>query len=416
MQKHTFLFFLFLLVGLVACQKPAKKFSTSQYDPNAKNFSFLKETLKDVQILALGESSHGFGTLQTLKTDMIKYLNEELDFDILILQASYGDVFMSWHYKDESDDKQMINSFMPYALRSEQLLPLFTYLKEKSTTVDSMGLAGMDSQITGSSFNYMLKRIIRKLEPRVIRDSIQNGLSMYNKTFQFQDNQEQWQIHMDQFRSSLDLAKSILEDGREDILELEVASEEVVDALIRSLELLEAASDYNFGEAFSKGHAIRDSLMAENVSLIIKNNPGKKVIIWGHNGHIEKAPGEGDDVKWLGHYLKEIYGDKYYSMGMYAKKGYIFQMSEMKASVFDLSTTQFIEGKIDADYGKNVFIDMPLFDETNTNWVNRPIYGYELESGGQVNFVPSKRFDGVMLLGETEATRLLINQKSQRRG
>ena len=119
-------------------------------------------------------------------------------------------------------------------------------------------------------------------------------------------------------------------------------------------------------------------------------------------------------MKWLGHYLKERYGDDYYAMGMYAKKGFIYQTSERKTSNFEIKDPSFIETKIDADYGKNVFLDLPLYDETNTNWVNKPINGYELEAGGKVRFIPTKRFDGILLLGETEAPNYLL-EKAYRR-
>lgn len=416
MQKHTYIFIFLIVALLVNCQKPKKKFSVSQYDPTSKSFAFLKESIKDVRILALGESSHGFGTMHTMKANLVKYLHEQLGYDVLVMEAGYGDIGLSWYNSDKSSATQLINSTVSGNLRSEQMLPLFEYMSENKESDDPLELRGMDTRVSGLAFNYRVMHVIKRLEPKIIQDSIQKGLWDYNKTFNVLDDEDQWQKYMDSYRNAVDFAKSILQESREDIKELEIVEDKEVDILARYLDMLKKAVNYNFGETYTRGLTLRDSLMAESVYYFAEEEfPKAKIIIWGHNGHIEKSAGVGDNIKWLGHYLKERYGDKYYALGMYAKKGFIYQTSTRKTSNFDLTDPSFIEAKINADYGKNVFIDLPLYDESNTNWVNKSIFGYELEAGGKVNFIPSKRFDGIMLLGETEAPKYLINTENPRR-
>ena len=416
MQKHKMIFFILTITLVIfGCQKPVKKFNATQFDPSSKNFSFLDKALKDVKILALGESSHGFGSLHTLKVEMVKYLHENSGYDLLILEAGYADIGISWYNHDKSDSTQMINSMMPRNMRSEQMLGLFKYLKEKKESKKPLEIRGMDTRITGQAFDYRLMYVIRRLEPKIIQDSIENGLEDVNYMLDSNDNEEEWIKYRASYLNAIDMAKSILIDSKEDIGELELAEEKEIEILLKYLDMLVELIDYDFGEQYTRGLGLRDSLMAENVASFLSEFPKTKVIIWGHNGHIEKGPGEGDKIKWAGHYLKERYGDDYYSMGMYAKKGYIYQTQEKKTSNFDIASLSFIEGKIDADYGKNVFIDLPKYDETNTSWVNKLINGYELEAGGQVRFVPTKRFDGVLLLGETEAPKFLSNKGRERR-
>ena len=414
MQKYTIILLALSVILFSSCQKPVKKFSSSQYDPSSKSFSFLNDALKDVKVLAIGESSHGFGSMHTLKSDLVKHLHEKLDFDVLIMEAGYGDIGISWYHLKESSPTQLINSTVPLNLRSEQMLPLFEYLKGKKDTEDPLELEGMDPKISGLAFKFILMYVVKRLEPKIIQDSIETGLNSFVKTFDVLDNKEEWQKYKDNYLGAINLSRSILQESREDIKELELADETEMEILLKYLGMLEAAVDYEFGETYTKGLGIRDSLMAENVAFFKNKFPQAKIIIWGHNGHIEKGSGEGDNTKWLGHYLKERYGDDYYALGMYAKKGYIYQTSERKTSNFDIADPSFIEAKIDAEYGKNVFLDLPIFDKTNTNWVNKPINGYELEAGGQVRFIPTKRFDGVLLLGETEAPKYLL-EKAHRR-
>lgn len=416
MHKYTFIFLILIIGLLVSCQKPKKKLSVSQIDPTAKKFSFLNESLKDVRILALGESSHGFGSMHTLKSNLVQYLHKDLGFNVLVIEAGYGDVGISWHNVDKGSPTQLINTTVSGNLRSEQLLPLFEYLQENHKSENPLEFRGMDPRVSGVSFKYLLARSINQLETKFIRDSIENGLKHYAKTFEVLDNKEEWQKYMDSYRSTLKFAKSILIENEEDIKELEIMEEGELEIYVRNLDMLLEAVDYEFGETYTRGLSLRDSLMAENVFHFANEEfPNSKIIVWGHNGHIEKEAGEGDDKKWLGHYLNERFGDKYYALGMYAKKGFIYQTSTRKISNFDIADPSYLESKIDAEYGKNVFMDLPPYDETNTNWINKPIFGYELEAGGKVNFIPSKRFDGILLLGETEAPRYLINTENPRR-
>lgn len=409
MQKHIYLLLLSVAVAFLSCQKPKKKFSTSQFDPTSKQFEFLKEPLKNIKVLALGESSHGFGSLQTLKSNLVQYLHQELDYNVLIFEGGYGDIKLSWLNREGSSAKQLLGGSVPANMQSKQMLPLFEYLvtQEEKPIV----MRGMDTNMSGKGFKFKLMYIIRRLEPKIIQDSIEKGLSYYYRPKEILENKDEWIENTAQYLQTLDFTKSIIEESKQDILELELAKEEEVGVLLDNIEILKKAAKYTFGESISRGLVIRDSLMAENVFEVVeKEFPNTKVLIWGHNGHIEKGPGEGDNIKWVGHYLKEKYGDKYYALGMYVKKGFIYQTQERKTSNFEIKSPSFIETKIHTDYGKNVFIDIPPYDETNTNWVNKPIDGYELEAGGRVRFIPSKRFDGILFMEETEAPDYSINE------
>lgn len=413
---HRYIILSMAILMLMGCQKPVKELSVAKYNPTSQDFSYLDEALKDVRVLAIGESSHGFGTMQSMKINMVKYLHEKLGYNVLVMGAGYGDVSIAWSKKEVSTKFQMINSMMPVALRTEEMLPLFEYLKSNIESEKPLEFRGMDTRMSAGAFKFGLMYIIQRLEPKVIQDSISNGLLDYNKTLEVMDNEEEWQKYMDSYLNTIEFTKSILTESREDISEMELATDDYVGNLLDYLDMLTKEVNYNFGEAYTRGLAIRDSLMAENVfKFATEEFPNEKLIVWGHNGHIEKGPGEGDNIKWMGHYLKEKLGDTYYAMGIYAKKGYIYQYQEGKASNFDIADPSFIEGKIATEYGSNMFLDLPIYDATNTSWVNQLVNGYELEAGGQVRFVPTKRFDGVMLLGETAAPKHLSNSGERRR-
>jgi erythromycin esterase-like protein len=60
----------------------------------------------------------------------------------------------------------------------------------------------------------------------------------------------------------------------------------------------------------------RDRIMAENVAQILEQyGPQSKIVLWAHNAHISNAEG------WLGHYLKQQFGDQAYLLGFEFDQG-----------------------------------------------------------------------------------------------
>ena len=391
---------LFTGVLIVSCSSPSE-YSLSTFNKSNPDFSFLQTALKGKQVVALGESSHGFGDVQTLKIDMIKYLHKEMGYDVLMFESGYGDVNCSWEFIEQSEAKNLMRGSVFGNFKSQEMFPLFDYLKKESTSEKRLDFAGYDPQLSSEGFEYKLMFIIDRLEPRVIQDSIENGFSSYYTMFQLRDNQEKWQFHKDRLYASIDLAKTILEDNIIDIKEKEVGTDRELKILHNTLDGLKASVDYPFGEALTTGFGLRDSVMAHFVtSQITEDFPNRKIIIWGHNGHIEKDSGEGDNIKWMGHYLEEAFSSKYYSMGIFAKKGQVYTHWNKKNEDFNLSDSTFLEYKITNKQSTDVFVDLPEFTENNV-WYNKQIKGYEPESGGLVTFTPTKRFDGIIVLQET---------------
>lgn len=58
---------------------------------NFEDFSNLKLLLENVEIVMLGEQSHGEGTAYDTKIKLIKYLHQELGFDMLAFESGIFD-------------------------------------------------------------------------------------------------------------------------------------------------------------------------------------------------------------------------------------------------------------------------------------------------------------------------------------
>ena len=65
-------------------------------DLASKDFRFLDKALKDVDIVLLGEISHGDGKTFIVKTELIKYLHKNLDFDVLVFESGMVECHLTW--------------------------------------------------------------------------------------------------------------------------------------------------------------------------------------------------------------------------------------------------------------------------------------------------------------------------------
>lgn len=396
---------------IISCNT-SNQYTENIYDAENPDFSFLDEALKGKRIVALGESSLGYGDLQLLKGKMIQYLHGNLNYDVFIMEAGYGDAKMCWEnikYSDNGEETK--NNSLIKNSRSEEFNPLFKYIKEKSESDDKLVYSGYDTKISGNAFQFKLKQIIKKVEIKIIQDSVQTGMESFYTLFQTRDNIEAFQYHKNKLFAGIDLAISVLEDNREEIIEQEIATEKELDIVLHTLDYIRQSADFEFGEAYTVGLTLRDSLMAQNVIYQVKTEyPEKKIILWGHNGHIEKSPGEGDNIKWMGHFLAEEFGDEYYAMGIYCKKGDIFAHWKKTNQPFDIKEDGFIEKTLFDKNKGGIFVNLPKYESDHTEWYHNQINGYEPEAGGKVTFIPSKRFDGVLLLPETGVPTFLENR------
>jgi erythromycin esterase-like protein len=67
------------------------------------------------------------------------------------------------------------------------------------------------------------------------------------------------------------------------------------------------------------GEVSRDESMARNVKWILDNNPGARLVVWAHNGHVGRI-GQGN-FRAMGSYLSDWYGKDYVPVGFAVNRG-----------------------------------------------------------------------------------------------
>jgi erythromycin esterase-like protein len=115
-----------------------------------------------------------------------------------------------------------------------------------------------------------------------------------------------------------------LEDQRDEWLETQ--PEEEVEWAIHNARIIAQGMRAKAGQC----GLVRDESMASNVEWILEQNPGAKIILWAHNGHVSRTAGA------MGSHLAERFGDAYLPVAFAARRGEYYAMSQGSERIHDL--------------------------------------------------------------------------------
>ncbi len=133
-------FFLFLLLLPFSAQ--AQKITKFQ------EYSSLKETLADAKVILLGEESHADLATMNEKVELIKYLHDSLDFDLLLFESSLYDMHQANEQLTNGGNghEALLSGIYDVWHQTTAIQDLAEYLETVRDRGDTLYLGGFDSQ------------------------------------------------------------------------------------------------------------------------------------------------------------------------------------------------------------------------------------------------------------------------------
>ncbi|WP_291869885.1 erythromycin esterase family protein [Maribacter sp.] len=147
----SFFFFLiavFLLPKNILAQKAI---SIEGQEP----YSFLNSIVDNKRLVLLGEQTHGDGATFDEKVKIVKYLHENLGYNIIVLESGFYDNYTAFkNYANSKNDEASIldNEVDNIWSNTEAVQNLYNYIDERAKLKDTIRLLGFDS-LEGSIFN-----------------------------------------------------------------------------------------------------------------------------------------------------------------------------------------------------------------------------------------------------------------------
>lgn len=151
------------------------------------NLSNLKESLKDVEIIALGENTHGLGEVFSAKTELVKFLHQELGFDLVLFESGYGDGALAWEQLDSLSAKEFTSVFSSnFYYNSEEVENLVSYVKSQN---GKLKIQGFDCQ---PQQNYLIKRMTEIAQPldSTLAKSVPLEMRSFNNLYQYENDKD----------------------------------------------------------------------------------------------------------------------------------------------------------------------------------------------------------------------------------
>lgn len=303
---------------------------------NNSDLLFLNDELVDVEILMLGEQSHGDGSTLMAKTRLIKYLHENLDYNVLVFESGLMDVYRVWKMiqNGETNIDVFNHGIFPVWTNSKQTEELFTYILEQSKTENPIYLAGFDMQPTGSLVTpdkrwteistYLMQTIDFKEEEYPLFTKVFKKISVIFSAEFTNDNLISLTNEFQKL-SQLVAEKDKSNKGK--------ITARYIDNYLKTIVLYKNAdlkNPPNTPHVFN----IRDNEMAKNFRFLKEEiYPDKKFIVWGANSHLGYGRGFLEDFLEIkasakgmipmGQYLKIEYQEKLYSLAFTSYTGTI---------------------------------------------------------------------------------------------
>ncbi|WP_109097519.1 erythromycin esterase family protein [Aquimarina sp. AU58] len=391
------------------------------------DLSYLKPILKNVQIVGLGETSHGTKEIFQMKHRMLEFLVKEMGFTIFAIEASHVGCRPINDYvlygKGNSRDALSAQGF--WVWNTEEVIDMIEWMRDynmKVTEGEKVQFIGIDTQTNGLDSAYKnVSAFIKKMDnvqlPNVKVDSLFHNL----KTIK--DKKD-----MTSQRQELYVLLSYLVVNK--IKALEIASrgeyENTISDVRKIIQGVEAG-DRKLRKITS--YNIRDEYMAQTVLEVLqKKEQEAKMVLWAHNSHISKNVDSyvNGYKKPLGSVLKKYLGDqKYYAIGFATNQGSFqarnYLLKEKKhGGVNSFKIYPGKEGSLDwyfVQSKKNMFfLDFKQPPKYNSihSFLNKELIMHtasaawvsEYSYSPTLKIIPEKAYDGMIFIKETSSAVL----------
>ena len=163
-----------------------------------------------------------------------------------------------------------------------------------------------------------------------------------------------------------------------------------------------------FRDDLTEYYNIRDLGMATNVKFLKEQlHPGKKIMIWGHNGHIQNnesdiiGSGAIAKAKNMGHWLSRWFSEEIYTIGLFMYKGNVCSTNRQVYSVgtYENNSLELILAETNKEY---MFIDLQNLTETDGNsWAFEYITSTEWEDLAQredESLIHKDHYNGIIFI------------------
>jgi erythromycin esterase len=272
----------------------------------------LKQMIGDARIVGLGENTHGTSEVFEMKHRLVEFLSTKMDFTIFAIEANMPEAYKLNDYvlNGNGDPKSLLKGMYFWTWNTQEVLNMITWMRKfNESRKGIVQFTGFDMQFETVAIDNISK--FAEKHDKLLKSKMDSISGLFGKL----NHQGLRDVKN---RDEVIILKNICEKVLSYVTEKKINISRVIgnsdyNWLVQNANILVQCVELALRS--SQGYGFRDECMAKNISWILDNNPNAKIILWAHNGHIEKQKGS------MGGHLSEKYGDKYYNIGFLSNSG-----------------------------------------------------------------------------------------------
>lgn len=296
----------------------------------AANFSDLRSLvpyLSDKRIVQLGESGHGVAEFNQVKVRLIKFLHEEMGFNVIAFESGLFDCYYANDNVSSFTPVDMMTNSIFGVWHTWEVVPLFEYLKQVSNESSPLTLAGFDIQVSSPKAGSHRPEFLSQLVAMVDTDFAEHVYEVDTEYVSRHREEDYILENKDVLIAEYEIVVNFIDENREELMAKSSGNPAAVGVARQIAWSVTKEIEYLFtyytgwpGAAFE----VRDRSMAENVDFLISElYPEEKIIIWAHNAHVchdRRARPEmyGNS---MGKWIVESHRPELYTIGLYMYRG-----------------------------------------------------------------------------------------------
>ena len=287
----------------------------------------IRSAIGSARIVGVGESRHDTREQLLLKGMLVRYLVEELDFRVLILEESvpHAESLDRYVTSGEGDLRDLMNRLAGWYLwDTEEMLEVFRWVRnfnedrepDKQVRIFGVDITAPALGVQGVLDSLEMAGVDTRLDARALGLDIQQG--------------DFWPTTWERYAAFSDQRRQELGNNYEELIGVVTAkkteiiaslSEEAYERVLFMAEIGRAGNSFFSSISREEGGAIRERWMAQTTMRILnRETPGEKAILWAHNLHVAKSsfrmPGLAEGaLEPMAVQLYEELGDAYIAIG-----------------------------------------------------------------------------------------------------
>jgi erythromycin esterase len=375
------------------------------------DLQFFKTVLKDRRLVQLGESGHGVAEFNHAKVRLIKFLHQHMGFDVIAFESGLFECFNADATAATHTAVLLMRNCIFGVWHTNEVLPLFEYIKATQATERPLTLAGFDTQLSsglGASHRpAFFANLVRAIDParatvvestdreHIIR--VSQGIQTYPKTAE---------AALTEFYGGLEL---FFQDHRAPLTEqfgkaLPLVAERSAYSMLRFMEQMRAFVDRPNDAGPDGGGGIRDFGMANNLTFLANDlYPGRKIMVWAHNFHIRHDNHVTNSLQpTMGRWVRERFRDQLYTIGLYMDRGTAAQNNRTVYAINPgaVNSMEWVMANSGSPLLFMDFLHQPR--DPGNSWIFQETTQRDWGVGG-FRMIPRDQYDGVLFIDSVTA-------------